>query len=168
MEAANRGAREAGGRSIGCNIRLPVEQDANPYLDHFITLENFFVRKVLLVKYSYAFVILPGGFGTMDEFFEVLTLVQTGKIQDFPLIVMGTEYYEKLSRLVDEMSRAGTIHEEDMRHVFYTDSIDEMREHILAIVPKFGITPRLSPLRILREFGFRAQSTSPSKAGKAK
>jgi len=80
MEAANRGARDANGRSIGCNIHLPREQQPNPYLDRYVTLEHFFVRKVLLCKYSYAFVIMPGGFGTMDELFEVLTLVQTGKI----------------------------------------------------------------------------------------
>ena len=96
MEAANRGAKEAGGLSIGCNIHLPMEQEPNPYLDKFVTMDYFFVRKVLLSKYSYAFVIMPGGFGTMDEFFEVLTLVQTGKIQDFPLIVMGQDYYSKL------------------------------------------------------------------------
>ena len=91
MEAANRGAQEAGGRSVGCNIRLPLEQEPNPYLDRFVTIDHFFVRKVMLFKYSYAFIMLPGGFGTMDEFFEALTLIQTGKIQNFPLVVMGTE-----------------------------------------------------------------------------
>ncbi len=90
MEAANRGAKEAGGHSVGCNIVLPHEQSENPWLDKFVTIRYFFVRKVLLVKYSYAFVILPGGFGTMDEFFETLTLVQTRKIHHFPIVIMGT------------------------------------------------------------------------------
>jgi uncharacterized protein (TIGR00730 family) len=163
MEAANRGAREAGGVSLGCNIRLPMEQAPNPYLDRYITMENFFVRKVLLVKYSYAFVILPGGFGTMDEFFEVLTLVQTGKIQDFPLIVMGREYYEKLQEMVTEMLRAGTIQAEDMRYVFYTDSVEEMTAHIDSIVRKFGVITRPSPSRILREHGLRPHAPMESK-----
>src|SRR5215471_5155273 len=86
MEAANRGAHEAGGYSVGCNILLPGEQKANPYLDKWITLDHFFVRKVLLLKYSYAFVVMPGGFGTMDELFETLTLIQTGKMYSFPVI----------------------------------------------------------------------------------
>src|SRR6185369_16577782 len=98
----------------------------------------FFVRKVLLIKYSYAFVILPGGFGTMDELFEVLTLVQTGKTQDFPLIVMGREYYTKLQELLGEMQREGTINTADMQHLYFTDSVDELTEHIVATVPKFG------------------------------
>jgi uncharacterized protein (TIGR00730 family) len=89
MEAANRGAREAGGRSVGCNIVLPEEQEPNPYLDRFVEFRYFFVRKVMLVKYSYAFVCMPGGFGTLDEIFETLTLIQTGKIRDFPVIIMG-------------------------------------------------------------------------------
>src|SRR5208337_1004880 len=87
MEAANRGAREAGGRSVGCNIELPVEQQPNPYLDRWITFRHFCVRKLMLVKYSYAFIALPGGFGTLDEIFEVATLIQTRKIRDFPLVL---------------------------------------------------------------------------------
>ncbi|MFN6195909.1 MAG: TIGR00730 family Rossman fold protein, partial [Planctomycetota bacterium] len=96
MEAANRGAREAGGLSVGCNITLPHEQKHNPYLDRFVEFRYFFVRKVMLVKYSYAFVVLPGGFGTMDELFEAATLIQTRKIEDFPLVLMGTEYWRPL------------------------------------------------------------------------
>lgn len=151
MEAANRGAREAGGVSIGCNIQLPAEQYANPYLDRFVTLEHFFVRKVLLFKYSYAFVILPGGFGTMDEFFEVLTLVQTKKTVDFPLIVMGKEYYTKLQELLEGMIRESTINPDDMRYLYFTDSVDELAEHISSMVQKFGVIPRPLPSRILRE-----------------
>ena len=92
MEAANRGAKEVGGRSIGCNIELPHEQRANPYVDRFITFRHFYVRKVMLVKYSYAFIALPGGFGTLDEMFEIATLVQTGKVREFPIVLMGREY----------------------------------------------------------------------------
>jgi uncharacterized protein (TIGR00730 family) len=151
MEAANRGARDVGGPSIGCNIHLPLEQYTNPYLDRFVTFKHFFVRKVLLFKYSYAFVILPGGFGTMDEFFEVLTLVQTGKTEDFPLIVMGKEYYGKLQELLDGMLRAGTINAADMRYLYFTDSIEELTAHIVASVAKFGVIPRPMPSRILGE-----------------
>jgi len=100
MEAANRGAREAGGRSIGCNIELPTEQRPNPYLDRWITFRHFYVRKVMLVKYSYAFVALPGGFGTLDEMFEVATLVQTGKVKEFPIVLLGQEYWRPLTDFV--------------------------------------------------------------------
>ena len=96
MEAANRGAFENGGKSVGCNIVLPFEQKENPYLHKSVTFEHFFVRKVLLVKYSYAFIILPGGFGTMDELFESLTLVQTNKIAQFPVVLVGSEYWRGL------------------------------------------------------------------------
>jgi uncharacterized protein (TIGR00730 family) len=100
MEAANRGAREAGGRSVGCNIELPKEQSANRYLDRSITCRYFFVRKVLLFKYSYAFIGLPGGLGTLDELFEALTLIQTGKIAGFPIVLIGTEYWRPLHDLL--------------------------------------------------------------------
>ncbi len=96
MEAANRGAREAGGLSVGCNIKLPHEQQPNPYLDNFVEFEHFFVRKVMLVKYSCAFVFLPGGFGTLDEAFEVITLIQTGKLDSFPVVSLGSEYWSEL------------------------------------------------------------------------
>jgi uncharacterized protein (TIGR00730 family) len=92
MEAANRGAFESGGRSVGCNIRLPEEQEPNRYLDRHVTINHFFVRKVLLIKYSYAFIAMPGGFGTMDEIFEALTLIQTRKIRQFPIVLIGKNY----------------------------------------------------------------------------
>jgi hypothetical protein len=101
MEAANRGAREASGLSLGCNITLPFEQKPNPYLDRFIEFEHFFIRKVMLVKYSSAFIVMPGGLGTLDEAFEVLTLVQTGKLERFPLISMGGEFWDHLREFVD-------------------------------------------------------------------
>ncbi len=125
MEAANRGAREAGGRSIGCNIELPHEQRPNAYLDRWITFRHFFVRKVMLIKYSYAFVALPGGLGTLDEVFELATLVQTGKIREFPLVMMGTDFWAPLidflhKRLVLE----GTINAPDVDRIMVTDSPD--------------------------------------------
>jgi len=161
MEGANRGAREAGGPSIGCNIHLPAEQEPNRFLDRYVTLDHFFVRKVLLFKYSYAFVILPGGFGTMDEFFEVLTLVQTGKIENFPLIVMGREYYTNLVEQLGDMLRAGTINAADMKFLYYTDSVEEMAAYVESTVEKFGLIPRISPSRILREEGLRRPSVEP-------
>jgi uncharacterized protein (TIGR00730 family) len=100
MEAANRGAKEAGGLSLGCNIQLPHEQKPNPYLDAFIEFEHFFIRKVMLIKYSSAFIIMPGGFGTLDEAFEVLTLIQTGKLERFPIIIMGGHFWEHMREFI--------------------------------------------------------------------
>ncbi len=131
MEAANRGARDAGGASLGCNIRLPEEQKPNPFLDRFIEFEHFFVRKVMLVKYSSAFVVLPGGFGTLDEVFEVLTLMQTGKLERFPVVSMGGDFWDELRSFVaDTLYREGTI----ARHDF--DLVHEARtaEEALAII----------------------------------
>jgi hypothetical protein len=130
MEAANRGAREAGGPSVGCNILLPHEQSANPYVDKFVTIRYFFVRKVLLVKYSYAFVIFPGGFGTMDEFFEILTLVQTKKVENFPIVVMGMDYFRPIQEYVQFMVEQGTISPEDLDLLLFTDDEDEAIAHI--------------------------------------
>ncbi len=110
MEAANRGAREAGGLSVGCNISLPHEQEANPYVDRLLTFDYFFVRKVMLMKYSSGFVFMPGGFGTMDEMFETLTLMQTGKIEEFPCVALGTDFWQPLCHfIVDSMHREGTV-----------------------------------------------------------
>jgi len=115
MEAANRGAKEAGGLSLACNIKLPFEQKPNPYLDKFIEFEHFFIRKVMLVKYSSAFVVMPGGFGTLDEAFEVMTLVQTGKLDRFPIVGMGGEFWQQLRRFAQEtMLNEGVISPEDL------------------------------------------------------
>ena len=130
MEAANNGAREAGGLSLGCNIVLGTEQRPNPYLDKFVTMEQFFVRKELLRKYSFAFVIMPGGFGTLDEFFETLTLVQTKKMERMPLIIMGKEYHKSILDHIELMAEEGTIHPEDRELILFTDSISEVVEHI--------------------------------------
>jgi uncharacterized protein (TIGR00730 family) len=152
MEAANRGAKDVGGRSIGCNIELPHEQKENPYLDRFVTFRHFFVRKVMLVKYSYAFVVLPGGFGTMDEIFETATLIQTGKIKEFPLILMGTDYWQDLRELFDDMVTAGTIDAKDLERIVFTDSPDEAMAVIEARATKaFGLKRVHRPRWILGE-----------------
>ena len=123
MEAANRGAREAGGLSIGCNITLPREQKPNAYLDRFIQLDHFFVRKVMLVKYSSAFVVMPGGFGTLDEAFELATLMQTNKIEHFPLIAVGGDFWDDLIDFArDTMIAQGTLSPEDARFVHLADT----------------------------------------------
>jgi len=115
MEAANRGARDAGGLSLGCNIKLPKEQKPNKYLDKFIEFEHFFVRKVMLVKYSCAFIVMPGGFGTLDEAFEVITLVQTGKLERFPIISMGGDFWTQLRTFArDVMLKEGVISLQDV------------------------------------------------------
>ncbi len=130
MEAANKGAFENNGNSVGINIILPHEQHANPYLHKSIDMRFFFVRKVLLVKYSYAFVIMPGGFGTMDEFFETLTLVQTKTINDFPIVLYGKAYYTPLMEYMQQMAAEGTISPADMKLVLLTDDVDEAIAHI--------------------------------------
>ena len=121
MEAANRGAKEGGGKSVGCNIVLPHEQKPNPYLDVWVNIRYFFVRKVLLSKYSYGFVVMPGGFGTLDEFFEALTLIQTGKFLQFPIVVMCKDYHSNLLAHISRMEEADTISPEDEELLFFTD-----------------------------------------------
>ncbi|MCY2960780.1 MAG: TIGR00730 family Rossman fold protein [Planctomycetota bacterium] len=145
MEAANRGAKDVGGRSVGVNIALPHEQEPNPYLDRWLTLRYFFVRKVMLVKYSYAFVVMPGGFGTLDELFEAATLIQTGKIQDFPVILMGTEYWRPLRELLAGMVDQGTIDRTDLDLLTFTDSPDEaMARMEAAAVRRFDLKPAVA------------------------
>jgi hypothetical protein len=131
MEAANRGAREGGGLSIGCNIILPYEQKANPYLDRTVTFDYFFVRKVMLVKYSLGFVLMPGGYGTLDEIFETVTLVQTGKIRRFPIVAMGREYWQGMLDFISEtIFREGAAEAGEVGGFLVTDSVAEAVEHI--------------------------------------
>lgn len=125
MEAANKGAKAVGGKSVGCNIILPFEQTPNPYLDRWVDMDLFFVRKTMLVKYSYAFVIMPGGFGTLDEFFEAMTLVQTEKINRFPIILFCKDFHAKLMDYVEHLKEEKTISPEDIDLILYTDSIEE-------------------------------------------
>ena len=154
MEAANRGAKEAGGCSIGCNIILPFEQEPNPYLDEMLEFRYFFVRKVMLIKYSYAFIVCPGGVGTMDELFEALTLIQTKKIRDFPVVLMGQQYYAPLIEFMEKMVVAKTISPEDLKLFLVTDSIDEAMAHIEKYaIQKFGLRrrPVITPSVLLGE-----------------
>lgn len=143
MEAANRGAYENGGTSIGCNIVLPHEQKENPYLTKSITFDHFFVRKTILVKYSYAFIIMPGGFGTMDEFFEILTLIQTKVVTQFPVVLYGETYYKGLIKQLEFMAKQGTLSEEDLKLVILTNNIDDAMQHISKYIStNYVIKPR--------------------------
>ncbi|GAA0550586.1 LOG family protein [Chitinophaga japonensis] len=130
MEAANRGAMESGGGSVGCNIRLPKEQAPNPYLDLYFTCRYFFVRKVLMFKYAYGFVIMPGGIGTMDEFFEALTLIQTHKILNFPVVLMDKSYWEPVMPLFHKMLNEYMVDPGDLKYMLFTDSTEEALAHI--------------------------------------
>ncbi len=141
MEAANRGAKDAGGKSIGCNILLPHEQEPNPYLDTFVEFRYFFVRKLMLAKYSYAFVALPGGFGTMDELFEIATLVQTGKVKQFPIVLAGQAYWAPLVDFLREtMVRQGTIDANDADRLIVSDSPQDIAHCISDVALRhFGL-----------------------------
>jgi uncharacterized protein (TIGR00730 family) len=131
MEAANRGAREGKGLSVGCTIVLPQEQEPNPYLDRTVDFDYFFVRKVMLVKYSVGFVLMPGGYGTLDEIFETVTLVQTGKIRRFPIVAMGCEYWQGLLDFIAKtMFREGAAEEGEVGGFLVTDSVTEAVDHI--------------------------------------
>ncbi len=152
MEAANRGAWDAKGTSIGCNITLSHEQQPNPYLDKMLLFRYFFIRKVMLIKYSYAFVVLPGGVGTMDELFEALTLIQTHKIKDFPIVLMGKGYYLELYDFLEEMVRQKTISPEDLNLLMLTDSVEEAMAHIEKhAIQKFELKRTPQPIRMLGE-----------------
>lgn len=130
MEAVSRGARENGGRAVGCNIRLPKEQQPNPWLNTHFNCRFFFVRKVLMFKYSYGFVIMPGGIGTLDEFFEALTLIQTQKILDFPVVLMGRAYWEPVSEMLTTMLSERMIDAGDLNLILITDDANEALAHL--------------------------------------
>ena len=142
MEAANRGAKEAGGRSVGCNIILLKEQEPNPYLDKWLEFHYFLVRKLMLAKYSYAFIAMPGGFGTADEFFEIATLVQTGKMEGFPIVLMGRSYWAPLlSMFRNSMLKTGAIDQEDIDRIYVSDSPEEVADYIQRhAIKRFGLT----------------------------
>jgi len=142
MEAANRGAREVGGRSVGCNIVLPHEQMPNPYLDKQVNIRYFFVRKTLLIKYSYAFIVMPGGFGTLDEYFEALTLIQTGKLREFPIIIFDKSYHHDIIEHIEKMKKLGTISADDLELCLFTDSVEEAVNYLeLNAIRKFNLKP---------------------------
>ena len=157
MEAANRGCHEAGGLSVGCNIELPHEQGMNPYVDLGVEFRYFFARKVMFVKYADGFVILPGGFGTLDELFEALTLIQTGKVRHFPVVLVGRAYWAGLLDWIrDTLLAHGTVAESDLALFHVTDDPGEVVELIRAHRP--GGEPRLSRAQA----GGRAISIRPS------
>ena len=140
MEACNRGARDVGGRSIGVNILLPFEQGANPYCDQVLTFNYFFVRKVMLVKYSYAFVILPGGVGTLDELYEAITLIKTGKLYDFPLVLVGSAYWKGLlDWMRTTLVPAGAIDAEDVDNLLVTDDPEVAVQAIVRSAREIGV-----------------------------
>jgi hypothetical protein len=148
MEAAARGAKDVNGKTVGCNIVLPHEQKPNPYLDIWMNFRYFFVRKVMLTKYSYAFVIMPGGFGTLDELFECLTLIQTAKIKQFPVVIMGKEFYKNLYAHIETMIKEGTISPEDKNLFLYTDDINEALDFIKEnAIKKFNLDKFKNPKR---------------------
>jgi uncharacterized protein (TIGR00730 family) len=149
MEAANRGAKDVGGRSIGCNIELPREQQPNAYLDVMVNFRHFFVRKVMLVKYSYAFIAMPGGFGTLDETFEAATLIQTAKISGFPIVLVGSDYWRPLIDLLhDPLLKNQTIDERDLGIIRVTDSPEDAAAFVREVATtKFGLTLAPPPKR---------------------
>ncbi|MBL9090891.1 MAG: TIGR00730 family Rossman fold protein [Planctomycetaceae bacterium] len=154
MEAANRGAKDAGGMSVGCNIELPHEQKPNPYLDRWVTFRHFYVRKLMLVKYSYAFIAMPGGYGTLDEIFEVATLIQTKKISQFPVVLIGVDYWRPLTAMLGRLVTEKTIDAVDASALMVTDSPEEAVRYVHeAAVAKFGLTygPRMKPRWYLGE-----------------
>lgn len=144
MEAANRGAYEMGGKSVGLNIELPFEQFHNKYIDRdkILDFNYFFVRKVMFMKYSQGYIVMPGGFGTMDELFEAITLIQTGKIARFPIVLVGSEYWGGLLEWVkNTMLKAGNISEEDLNLYRLVDTAEEAAEHIFRFYDKYLLKP---------------------------
>jgi uncharacterized protein (TIGR00730 family) len=166
MEAANRGAHDAGGLSVGVNIKLPFEQAPNPYLDRWVTCHYFFVRKVLLFKYSYGFVVCPGGLGTLDELNEALTLIQTTKIANFPVVLVGTQYWEPYLVLLREMLREGAISPRDLDLLKVTDDLDEAMAHLEAhTVARFGLRRVRRPAWWLGERALQSRRAGTASTG---
>ena len=149
MQAGNQGAFEIGGRSIGINIELPFEQELNPYVHRSVTMRYFFTRKVVLVKYSYAFIVMPGGAGTMDEMFETMTLIQTGKVKGFPIILMGKDYWQPLMDFIYRMADEGMISPDDPELIFFTDDVADAVAHLQRhAVRQFGLQKKRQPMPI--------------------
>ena len=164
MQAGNQGAFEAGGRSLGVNIILPFEQSVNPYVHKSVDMRYFFTRKTMLVKYSYAFVVMPGGAGTLDEMFETMTLIQTGKLKNFPIILMGKDFWQPLMDFVYKMAEEGTISPQDPELIFFTDSVEEAKAHLQRhAVRQFGLRRKNLPkaIPVLGE-GLEIGESSPS------
>ena len=146
MEAANRGAHEAGGLSVGFNIDLPHEQHHNPYLDIGVTFRHFYARKTMLVKAAEGFVMFPGGFGTLDELFEALTLIQTGEVLDFPVVLFGRDHWEGLLGWIrDRLLPEGFINAEDIDLLYVTDDPQEAVEMILRSLEERGVESPAEP-----------------------
>jgi len=145
MEAANKGAYEAGGKSVGLNIELPFEQFHNKYIDRdkIMDFDYFFVRKVMFMKYSQGFIVLPGGFGTMDEAFEAMTLIQTGKIARFPIVFVGTDYWKGLFDWMEKnmLEHEHNINPEDLNLYRLVDSAEDATEHIFRFYNKYVLKP---------------------------
>jgi uncharacterized protein (TIGR00730 family) len=160
MEASNRGAKSMGGCSLGCNITLPMEQKPNSYLDVWMEFKYFMVRKFMLAKYSYGFVALPGGFGTLDELFGILTLIQTKKMKDFPVVLVGVDYWEPLRKLIFErLVESKTIDVEDTKTLYFTDSPSEAALFIQSVATKkFDL--KIRPRKILGEKKLPQSKTS--------
>jgi len=152
MEAANRGAKEHGGTSVGCNIVLAHEQKPNQYLDRWVDIDYFFIRKVLLTKYSYGFIVMPGGYGTLDEFFETIELIQTSKIQKFPVILFGKDYHSALFNHIENLKKEKTIDKKDADIFLFTDSVEETIEYIRANTEE-TIRKKHNKIRPKRLFG---------------
>ena len=157
MEAANRGAQEVGGQSVGCGIELPMEQGRNEYISTWKNFRYFFVRKVMLIKYSFGFVVLPGGLGTLDEVFETLTLIQTGKISGFPVVLVGSDFWDPiLEFLRNNLVPGGYISEDDVARLVVTDDAEEAASLIHEIaIGQFGVEygKRPKPRLLLWERG---------------
>lgn len=164
MEAANRGAKEVGGFSVGCNITLPQEQKPNQFLDRWVEFRYFFIRKLMLAKYSYAFIVMPGGFGTLDELFEVVTLVQTGKIKDFPIILVGSDYWTGLLDYIrNTLHGHKAVAEKDLDIIRVTDDLDKAMVWVRdAALRKFGLK-YAEPKKPQPIFGEKGLKTSPRK-----